>query len=174
MGGAAESMVSVARLATALLFAARFATAATASSAHPLHTTLTEVHVDATTHTVRVMVRVFADDFGTALARHMRVTSPPVGRAWDEAAISYLRSAVAIADRANKPIVLHSCGTRRSADLLWICLEGATTEEANEIRGRNAILCDLFDDQVNIVQFSYGAEKHSVLFTRGDGLKRLS
>jgi hypothetical protein len=174
MGGAAESMVSILRLATALLFAARFGAAATVSSAHPLHTTLTEVELDATTHTVRVMVRVFGDDFGTALARHMRIASPPVGRAWDDAATSYLGAALAIADRANKPITLHSCGTRRSAELLWICLEGATTETANQIRGRNSILCDLFDDQVNIVQFSSGAEKHSVLFTRGDGLKRLS
>jgi hypothetical protein len=174
MGRAAESMVSIVRLATTMLFAASFGGAPTASSAHPLHTTLTEVHVDPMTHTVRLVVRVFADDFGTALARHMRVASPPVGRAWDDAAISYLGSALAIADRANKPIALRSCGTRRTADLLWICLEGTTTEVANEIRGRNVILCDLFDDQVNIVQFTSGTEKHSVLFTRGDGLKRLS
>jgi hypothetical protein len=167
-------MVSVVRLATAMVLAARFVGAPMASAAHPLHTTLTEVRVDATTHTVRLMVRVFADDFGTALARHMRVASPPVGRAWDDAAISYLGSALAIADRANTPIVLRSCGTRRTGDLLWICLEGTTREVANEIRGRNTILCDLFDDQVNIVQLSFGAEKHSVLFTRGDGLKRLS
>ena len=174
MGCAAEPMVNMIRVATAMLFAVRFAGEPTTASAHPLHTTLTEVHVDPTTNTVRVMVRVFADDFGTALARHMRVTSPPVGRAWDDAAISYLGSALAIADRTNKPIVLHSCGTRRSADLLWICLEGTTAEIATEIRGRNALLCELFDDQVNIVQFTSGTEKHSVLFTRGDGLKRLS
>jgi hypothetical protein len=167
-------MVSVVRLATAMALAARFVGAPIASAAHPLHTTLTEVRVDATTHTVRLMVRVFADDFGTALARHMRVASPPVGRAWDDAAISYLGSALAIADRANTPIVLRSCGTRRTGDLLWICLEGTTREVANEIRGRNTILCDLFDDQVNIVQFTSGTEQHSVLFTRGDGLKRLS
>ena len=167
-------MVSLVRFATAMLLVARFAGAETGRSVHPLLTTLTEVHVDATTHTVRVMVRVFADDFGTALARHMRVASPLVGRAWDDAAISYLGSAVAVADRANKAIALHSCGTRRSADLLWICLEGTTTEAASEIRGRNSLLCDLFDDQVNIVQFTSGTEKHSVLFTRGDGLKRLS
>jgi hypothetical protein len=167
-------MVSIGRFATAMLLTARFAGAPTEGAAHPLHTTLTEVHVDATTHTVRVMVRVFADDFGAALARHMRVTSPPIGRAWDDATIDYLGSALAIADRASKPIALRSCGTRRSADLLWICLEGATTEVASEIRGRNSILCDLFDDQVNIVQFTTGSQKHSVLFTRGDGLKRLS
>jgi hypothetical protein len=76
-----------------MVLAARFVGAPTASSAHPLHTTLTEVRVDATTHTVRL-----------------------------------------------------TCGTRRTADLRWICLEGTTTEVANETRGRNTILCDVFDD----------------------------
>jgi hypothetical protein len=144
-----------------------------AVDAHPLHTTLTEVTVDATAHTVRAVVRVFADDFGTALARHVHAATPPAGRAWDDAAASYLAAALSIADRANRPIALHSCGTRRSADLLWICLEGTTPESVRELRGRNSILCDLFDDQVNIVQAVAGTDKHSVLFTHGDGLKRL-
>lgn len=161
------------RSGIATLVAALVLGAPTMGAAHPLHTTLTEVNVDATTHTVRVVVRVFADDFGTALARHVHAATPPTGRAWDDAATSYLASALSIADRTNRPIALHSCGTRRSADLLWICLEGTTPESARELRGRNAILCDLFDDQVNIVQSVSGTDKHSVLFTRGDGLKRL-
>jgi hypothetical protein len=145
----------------------------TSGAAHPLHTTLTEVSLDAASHSVRAVVRVFADDFGTALARHAHVAAPPVGRAWDDAATNYLSAAVTIADRTGRPIALHSCGSHRSADLLWICLEGMTVESPHELRGRISILCDLFDDQVNIVQFMSGAEKRSALFTRGDGLKRL-
>jgi len=55
-----------------------------------------------------------------------------------------------------------------------ICLEGTTLEAAPEPRGRSSILCDLFDDQMNIVQLVSGDEKRSVLFTRGDALERLS
>jgi hypothetical protein len=166
-------MVSVKRAGIATLVAAIVLGAPKMLAAHPLHTTLTEVTVDATTHTVRAVVRVFADDFGTALARHVRSAAPPTGRAWDDAAASYLASALSIADRANRPIALHSCGVRRSADLLWICLDGPTTESAHELRARNSILCELFDDQVNIVQAVRGTDKHSVLFTHGDGLKKL-
>jgi hypothetical protein len=141
--------------------------------AHPLHTTLTEVTVDSATHTVRVMVRVFADDFGTAVTRQAHLTAEPTGRAWSDAADRYVSAAVSITDRTNRPVALRSCGTRRSADLLWICLEGTTLESPHELRGRNSMLCDLFSDQVNIVQFVAGAQKHSVLFTKGDGVKRL-
>jgi hypothetical protein len=35
------------------------------------------------------------------------------------------------------------------------------------------MLCELFADQVNIVQAVAGARKSSVLFTKGDGGKRL-
>jgi len=141
--------------------------------AHPLHTTLTEVTVDSAMHRVRVMVRVFADDFGTAVTRQAHLAAVPVGRAWSDAADRYVSTAVSITDRTNRPVALRSCGTRRSADLLWICLEGTTLESPLELRGRNSMLCDLFSDQVNIVQFVAGAQKHSVLFTRGDGVRRL-
>jgi hypothetical protein len=167
-------MVSLGRAAIVMMVAGIVLGVPATGDAHPLHTTLTEVSADVTTHTVRVVVRVFADDFGTALARYAHAPAAPVGRAWDDAAANYVSTAVVIADRANRPIALHSCGTRRSADLLWICLEGTSTESPRELRGRSAMLCDLFDDQVNIVQFAWGTEKHSVLFTRGDGFKRLS
>jgi uncharacterized protein DUF6702 len=173
MGRPAESVVNIERLAAAMLAVGLLLGAPTTGAAHPLHTTLTEVTVDAASHSVRVVVRVFADDFGSALARRARVAAPPAGRAWDDAASNYLNVTLALADRANRPIALHSCGTRRSTDLLWICLEGTTEESPHELRGRSSILCDLFEDQVNIVEFVSGAEKHSVLFTRGDGLKRL-
>jgi hypothetical protein len=166
-------VVIIERMAATMLAVGLLLGAPTTGAAHPLHTTLTEVTVDAASHSVRVVVRVFADDLGSALARRARVAAPPAGRAWDDAASNYLGVTLALADRANRPIALHSCGTRRSTDLLWICLEGTTEESPHELRGRSSILCDLFDDQVNIVQFVSGAEKHSVLFTRGDGLKRL-
>jgi hypothetical protein len=166
-------MVSGRRIGVGILIGAALIATPVRGDAHPLHTTLTEVTVDSAMHTVRVMVRVFADDFGTAVMRQAHLAVAPTGRAWTEAADRYVSTAVSITDRANRPVALRSCGTRRSADLLWICLEGATSESPHELRGGNSMLCSLFDDQVNIVQFVAGAQKHSVLFTKGDGVKRL-
>ena len=173
MGRAAESVVSARRTIAAVLVGGLVLGRAASVDAHPLHTTLTEITADAASHTVRIVVRVFADDFGTALTRHAHVAVTPVASAWDTAAATYVAASVTIADRANRPVALRSCGTRRSGDLLWICVEGTTAESPRELRGRNSMLCELFDDQVNIVQLVAGTEKHSALFTRGDGLKRL-
>ena len=173
MGGRAESVVIAKRVVLATLTGAALIAIPVRGDAHPLHTTLTEVTADSATHTVRVMVRVFADDFGTALTHHAHVAAAPAGGAWSDVADRYVSTAVSITDRANRPVALRSCGTRRSADLLWICLEGTTLESPHELRGRNSMLCDLYADQVNIVQFAVGAQKHSVLFTRDDGVKRL-
>jgi len=39
---------------------------------------------------------------------------------------------------------------------------------------RNAILCGLFDDHMNVMQATSGGSRRSVLFTKGDKAKPLS
>ena len=53
------------------------ATASVSGATHPLHTTLTEVTVYRSHNTVRLVVRVFADDVGAALARRSHGSPKP-------------------------------------------------------------------------------------------------
>jgi hypothetical protein len=142
------------------------------ADAHPLHSTITELTDDRAHGMVRATVRVFADDFGTAVSRaaHGRVT-PASGAAWDAAVAAYATGAFGLQDAQGRPIALRSCGVRRTGDLLWLCLEGATPQPLDALRVRSAVLCDLFDDQVNVVQGTAGGERRSLLFVRGDGYK---
>jgi hypothetical protein len=39
------------------------------------------------------------------------------------------------------------------------------------VRLSDQMLCELFDDQINIIQATVGAKHASVLFTKGDGAK---
>ena len=142
--------------------------------AHPLHSTITELVEDRAHGTVRGTIRVFADDFGTAVTRSQRGRISPAGPQWDAAALAYVASVFGFTDAAGRPLALRSCGTRRTADLRWICVEAPSAAGLASLKVRNAILCDLFDDQVNIVQAAVGGTRHSVLFTRGDRSKPLS
>lgn len=143
-------------------------------SVHPLHTTLADVTVDATHHTVRAVVRVFAEDLASAIWHQAPGTKQSEVRPVDDGLMTaYIVRALSIVDRGGRPVALISCGVRRSGDLLWVCVEGATTGDARELSVRDAVLCELFSDQVNIVQVADGASKRSLLFTRGDGPKRL-
>ena len=135
--------------------------------AHPLHTTLTELTEDRTHGTVRAVIRVFADDFGTAVSKSQGATS-------DAAAIAYIAKVFAMSDRAGRPLSLTSCGTKRTSDLLWICVEGASADGLAPLKVRSAVLCDLFKDQINVVQGIVNGARRSLLFTRGDGAKSLT
>ena len=145
-----------------------------AADAHPLHTTITEIVGDRAHGTVRATVRVFVDDFATAVERasHGRV-KPDAGAAWEAASLAYVMSSFGLTDRAGHAIAMRSCGVKRVATLLWICLETNAPDLAT-LKVRNSFLCELYDDQVNVVQATVGTARRSLLFTKGDGAKPLA
>ncbi len=136
-------------------------------AAHPLHTTMAEVTIDRPRGTVRVVVRVFADDFGTALDAAGKAGS------WDDRAARYLGRAVSIVDDARRPLAMRNCGTRRQGDLLWLCAE-TSVAPSHTLSLRDQMLCELFTDQINVVRVTDGAHTRSLLFTRGDPVKPIA
>ena len=142
------------------------------ADAHPLHSTITELVEDRAHGVVRATVRVFAGDFGTAVTRASRGRiSTNSGSEWDIAMLSYATQAFGLRDVHGRALTLRSCGTRRTGDLLWLCLEAATDQSLATLQVRSGVLCDLFDDQVNVVQGTVNGERRSLLFVRGDSYK---
>jgi hypothetical protein len=128
------------------------------ASAHPLHTTLTDVAV--TPGTIRASVRLFADDLAQTLGR----------RDTDGDIEAYVASSMAFFDDHNRPLAVRGCGIKRSDDLVWVCIQ---IKGAARVSLRNSLLCERFKDQINIVQVAAGGTKHGFVFTGGDGPKRL-
>jgi hypothetical protein len=144
------------------------------AEAHPLHTTITELALDPARGTVRATVRIFVDDLRIAVSRTARGRSlRPDGPGWDDAVVSYVTSTVALQDVHGKALPLRSCGTRRLGDALWLCLQADVVRDAGALQIRNAMLWELYEDQINIVQNVVGGARYSLLFTRGDGFKAL-
>ena len=166
-------MVSWRRLAPALVIALLGMPAvARHADAHPLHSTITELVLDPGRGTVRATIRVFADDLRSAVLRMAPGRSlPPNGPAWDAAVLAYATSVVSLRSARGEALALRSCGTRRMGDLLWLCLEGQVARDAGVLQVRNAMLCELFEDQVNVVQGAVGGTRRSLLFVRGDRFK---
>lgn len=141
--------------------------------AHPLHTTLTQMTEDRARGVVRATIRVFADDFGTSVTRFARNPGAPMSAQWNAAAFGYVSSVFTIAGKSGAALPLRSCGVTRTADVLWICVEATSPPGLAATQVRNAMLCDQFEDQVNVVQSTFGGSRHSLLFTRGDRIKPL-
>ena len=167
-------MVSRRRLAAALVIAVLGTPAARRADAHPLHSTITELVLEPARGTVRATVRVFADDLRSAVLRSTRGRSHSLdGPVFDAAALLYATSVVSIRTARGQTVALRSCGVRRTGDLVWLCLEGEMPRDAGVPQVRNAMLCELYEDQVNVVQSTMEGTRRSLLFVRGDSFKPL-
>jgi hypothetical protein len=142
------------------------------ADAHPLHSTITELVLDPARGTVRATIRVFSDDLRAAVMRAARGVLPASdGPAWDGAALAYAARVVSLRNARGEALALRPCGTRRTGDLVWLCLEGPMARDAGVLHVRNAMLCEVYEDQVNVVQGTIGGTRRSLLFMRGDPFK---
>lgn len=155
------------RLMVPLVAAALVASPAVAR-AHPLHTTLTDVTTDPVRGTLRMTIRVFADDFSAAAARHSGLEPPADYRLADAVIARYVAARVQVVDAGGRRASLSWGGARREGEMIWITVHVPALRSLAGVRIGNALMLDVFDDQVNIVRAQAGSRRSSVLFTRGD------
>jgi hypothetical protein len=132
------------------------------ATAHPMHTSVTELVHDARSGTVTVMVRVFADDFRAA-----------AGGAADSLAARYLRPRITLTDRTGRVVALAWERSEPAGDALLIHLFGRAPSGVSAGRFRQAVLLERFADQVNLVRVRDGSKRASLWFVRGDQAKAL-
>jgi hypothetical protein len=148
---------SVAVAATLLVMGAR----------HPMHTAVAEITHAAGRPTADIGIRVFADDFGTV------VTGAPGTAAADSVMSRYVRGKFAIADPAGRSVALRWVGAWREGDVILLRLAVPAAGGLKGARVRSALLCERFDDQINIVRATYEGRSMTLLFTPGDAAKVL-
>ena len=156
------------QLITTFLLVAGIAGARSAWS-HPIHTTLTEVALDATDGTMHFTIRAFADDFSAAVAKHVRKQRPADDVVPDADIIAYVASAVSVVDASGKAAAVAWSGSRRAGDVVWVTFKAPSIRSLHGVKIASALLFELYDDQVNIVQATAEGKHHSMLFTAGDG-----
>jgi len=137
------------------------------AGAHPMHTAVTELAQQDAGGTTAVQIRVFADDFQAALPL------PADPAAADSAMARYLRGTFALADRTGRPVRLAWAGAERSGDVILMRLEGRVTGGLAGARVTSLVLCERFEDEVNVVRAAYAGRTETLLFTRGESSKAL-
>lgn len=155
-------MRSLLPIATALIVIA-----AAPVVAHPIHTSLAELVYDPSTKEIRISLRVYVDDLTKASARYRRVAPA------DLAMIAYARAYFGVVDGNGKVVSLVSCGERLVGDLMWLCFRAPARSGPSGFSVAHKVLFDLYADQINLVQANYNGRKVSMLFTKGDGFKKL-
>jgi hypothetical protein len=130
--------------------------AALGIGAHPTHTS--SALVREAPGGAQVTVRVFRDD----LARVARGSG---------AVAAYVRRTFTLADASGRPLPLAVGAIRAEGDA--VVIEGTVTGSLAGGFVRHGVLCDVFDDQVNVVRLAGTGRSRTVLFRPGDGPKRL-
>jgi hypothetical protein len=132
-----------------------------------MHTAVAEITHTAGTPAAEIVIRVFADDFGTS------VPETPGTADADSAMSRYVRGHFALADRAGRPVALRWAGASREGDVILLRLAVPAPSGLIGARVANALLCERFPDQVNIVRAVYDGHSTTLLFTPGDAAKVL-
>lgn len=133
--------------------------------AHPIHTTLTRVSIEK--NVITFNVRVFADDFSATVAKFAGHAAPADSSVLPAEVLRYARASILVTSVNSAPVVLESCGIKRSNELYWLCFRAAFPGGSSGARLRNQMLTELHPDQVNIVQLEPPAARRTMLFTKG-------
>ena len=160
-----------ARLAIGIAVVGTMAGVRTAWS-HPIHTTLTEVALDPADGTMHFTIRAFADDFSAAVSKHVRKPRPADYVVPDADIVAYVTSAVSVEDGSGSRAPVMWSGSRHAGDVVWVTFKVPSVRALRGVKIASALLFELYDDQVNIVQTTTTEGRHrSMLFTTGDGRK---
>src|SRR5262245_30006622 len=144
-----------------------------------IHVSVTNLEFNQPRHTVEIVIRVFADDLENALGRRANraVKIDPATAGKDrqivELVMAYLRSSFDLKNKGGRPVALSWNGIEGQPDMFWIFVKGRMFGGFEGAQLRNKIFCELFDDQVNIVNAKHQGKQIGLMFESKDDFKIL-
>ena len=143
------------------------------ASAHKYHTSVTRVEYNARERSAEITIQTFTDDLEDILAKRVgRSVRLGADKDADRLVFDYLRSAFEL-KRGDGSYALRWVGMEVKGETVWLYMLAEIPEGLSKASVRNALLFDLFEDQVNIVNVISDGRKNSLVFKRGDGAREI-
>lgn len=149
----------------------------TANCSHKFHATISQIDYNDKEQAVEAVIRFFTDDFETAISQHakreVKFNTPPAlkDKANTDAVFAYVRERVELKGKNGVAVKLVWVGMEMQADMVWVYVEGKLPGGLGGAQLRNRLMQELFDDQVNIVNFKYDGKQTGTMFNVQDGFK---
>jgi hypothetical protein len=150
---------------------------------HNVHVSVMNLEFEEPKQTVEIVIRIFNNDLENALGRRakqsMKIDPATAGkdRRFIEQVMAYLRSQFELKNKAGRPVALYWSGIQGQPDgqtnMIWIFVKGRMPGGLEGAQIRNKIFCELFDDQVNIVNASRQGKQIGLMFEPKDDFKIL-
>ena len=162
-------------LCLALALVALAAPAARRASAHKFHTSFAEADYDAETKSLEITLRTFPDDLENALRkRGGKRVSPDDKKAFGAQVFAYLQETFRVKTARGEAAKLSWVGMDAGVDSAWLYFEAPLPEGVEGAGLSQQFLCDLYDDQINLVNVKSGGRKVELRFERGGEFKPIS
>ena len=139
---------------------------------HTYHSSILELRLNPQQQQVELALKVFTDDLENALSRgrpqHLSLQDPRAQALADAYLREHLELALPAAGRQPRQVLaLQFVGMQAEKDAYWLYAKARLPRAATEIWLRNAVMLDLFSDQMNIVNAESGPKKVSELYRAG-------
>ncbi|RRA98682.1 hypothetical protein EHT25_27170 [Larkinella rosea] len=133
-----------------------------------MHTSITQMQYNAAEKTFEVSLRVFTDDFEEALTKEnnnqrVRLSDKDANGPLVE---RYLRKHFGLTNPSRQRKPFRYIGKEQEVDATWIYIEIPYAESVQGSTLQQSLLMEVFDDQINLVNVAYLAEKKTVLFRK--------
>jgi hypothetical protein len=133
---------------------------------HAFHTSITEIELNQKAKIYEISVRVFTDDLEKAIDTKNKIKGTKIidDDKNDALVASYISSQFSIISTKNQKVAFKYIGKENEDLATWIYIEIPISSMAKGVKIRQNVLMELFDDQVNIVNFKKGEERKTFLF----------
>ena len=145
--------------------------------AHDFHTSITDIKYNPRTQALEVSLKVFTDDLEEALTKFTKskITYNSKSEAQQQQLYAYLQSKLSFELAKGKPLKYKLLGSEPETDAVWMYIEvPVKSNSLGQLHIKNAILTELFSDQMNIVNLNYKGNTESILLQRGEAQKTFS
>lgn len=131
---------------------------------HPFYVSVTEVDYSPKTKTVQVSVRVFFDDFESALDKRYKtsinILKPKDRKQVDGLISDYIKNHLQIKVN-NKLLTLKYLGYQIEEDAAWCYFESEKVESVQKLNIQNDILFEQHDSQINMIHATVNGKRKS-------------
>ncbi|MDO7852829.1 DUF6702 family protein [Hymenobacter convexus] len=141
----------------------------TGAALHAYHSTITELRYNAAKKQLELSVKVFTDDFEKALSQGQpaSVSLAAAGPRPLALATAYVQRTLQIRTLAGAPLQVQVLGMQAENDGYWLYCKVPVADALSGIQLRQAMMLDVFGDEMNIVNIEANGKKQSALFRAG-------
>jgi hypothetical protein len=146
-----------------------------AATAHKFHTSFTEADYNAAEGSLQITLRTFPDDLENVLVRRSgKAVRFDRKTETEPLLMAYLQETFQLKNAKGESVKLSWVGMDAGVDSAWLYFEARLPEGPAGATLRNQFMFDLYDDQINLVNFKHDDRKRALTFKNGDGFQPLA